>query len=88
MKAIPATIMRGGRVTIPKEVRDHLGINERGEILFVIEDDGTVELLALYHRSVASLAGAAGSLDRPLSWSEMRHIARDDRLPERDSTRQ
>lgn len=78
MTEIPAIVMHRGRITIPKEVREHLGINNHDEIMFVIEDDGTVKLAASHYRSIASLVGAAGSLNQPLSWSEMRRIVRGD----------
>jgi len=35
----------------------------------------------LAYPTVASLAGAAGSLKQPMSWDEMRDIAREDRSP-------
>lgn len=87
MKEIPATIMRGGRITIPEEVLERLGIGDGDSILFMIEDDSTVRLAISHYRSVASLAGAAGSLDQPLTWSETRRIGYDDRLSEWDSAK-
>ncbi|MBI2953741.1 MAG: type II toxin-antitoxin system PrlF family antitoxin, partial [Chloroflexi bacterium] len=69
-----------GQVTIPAEVRKHLGVKTHDKIVFVIEPEGTVELKAPRYRSIASLRGAAGSLKKPLSWSEMREISREERL--------
>jgi len=82
MKEILSTITSKGQVTIPKDVREHLGVSTNDPIAFVIEDDGTVRLHALQYPTVASLRGAAGTLGEPLSWEEMREIAREDRSHE------
>ncbi len=37
-----ATVTSNGRVTIPKEIRDVLGIDEGTTVTFEIHDDGTV----------------------------------------------
>lgn len=37
-----ATITSKGQVTIPKRIRDQLGLDAGTEIEFVLEDDGTV----------------------------------------------
>ncbi|MBI3977213.1 MAG: AbrB/MazE/SpoVT family DNA-binding domain-containing protein [Chloroflexi bacterium] len=75
-----STITSKGQVTIPAEVRRHLGLKSGDKLSFVIEPEGTVHLRAPRYPTVASLRGAAGSLDRPLSWEQMREIAREDRL--------
>jgi antitoxin PrlF len=44
MKTVDAKITRQGQVTIPVEIRRHLGL-ERGEhVTFVIADDGSVRI--------------------------------------------
>ncbi len=80
MKEIVSTITSKGQVTIPAEVRKYLGIKPKDKIAFVIESEGNVRVKVPRYRIVASLRGAAGSLKRPLSWSEMRTIAHEDRL--------
>lgn len=80
MKEIIASITARGRVTIPIEVRKHLGITTNDKIAFVIGDDGTVRLRVIRYPTVASLQGAAGSLKQPLSWQEMQQIAYEDRF--------
>ena len=40
--ASDATTTSKGQVTIPKEIRDRLGIEEGTELEFVLEDDGTL----------------------------------------------
>ncbi len=79
MKEITATVTSKGHVTIPVAIRERLGINAGGMLAFVIEDDGKIELRAPTYPTIASLLGAAGSLATPLSWDEMRAIAREDR---------
>ena len=80
MKEILSTLSSKGQVTIPAEVRRHLGLKTKDKLAFVIEDEGTVRLAAPRYPDVASLRGAAGSLEKPLSWPEMRQIAREDQL--------
>ena len=80
MKEIAATVSSKGQVVIPAEVRKHLGIQQGDKILFVLDDEGQIELKGVKYPTVASLRGAAGKLERPLSWEEMREIAREDHL--------
>lgn len=80
MKEIISTISSKGQVTVPAEVRRRLGIKEGDKLSFVIEDEGGVRLAAPRFRDLASLRGAAGSLERSVSWEEMRKIAREDRV--------
>jgi len=85
MKNILSTITSKGQVTIPAEVRKHLGLETNDKIVFVIEEGGDVRLAAPRYPDVASLRGAAGSLKKPLSWHEMREIAREDRQQPKDA---
>jgi len=39
-----ATITSKGQVTIPKRIRDELGLTEGTEIEFIIEEDGTIRV--------------------------------------------
>jgi antitoxin PrlF len=80
MKEIVSTISSQGQITVPAEVRRHLGVAANEKVAFVIDEEGTVRLVAPRFPTVASLAGAAGSLAKPVSWNEMRQIAREDRL--------
>ncbi|MGI8857514.1 MAG: AbrB/MazE/SpoVT family DNA-binding domain-containing protein [Thermomicrobiales bacterium] len=78
-KTIDSTMTSGGRVTIPAAIRERLGITAGDKLLFVIGEDGRIELRAAAYSTIASLRGAAGSLEKPYSWHEMRAIAREDR---------
>jgi antitoxin PrlF len=80
MREIISTITSKGQVTIPAEVRKHLGIQNNDQVAFVIDAEGKVQLKVPRYQSVASLRGAAGSLNKNLSWKEMKHIAYEDRL--------
>ena len=78
MKEIIVTMTNKGRVTIPAEIRRRFGIGAGAKLIFVIEDDDRIELRVPTYATVASLQGAAGSLKQPLSWEEMRALARED----------
>jgi bifunctional DNA-binding transcriptional regulator/antitoxin component of YhaV-PrlF toxin-antitoxin module len=73
-----STMTSEGHITIPIEVRRHLGLKTNDRIVFVINDEGPVQIKAPRYSTVASLRGAAGRPEKPLSWEEMRAIARDD----------
>lgn len=84
MKKLSATVTSKGQITIPVEVRKHLGLKERDKVTFVLSDDGSVLLRRKRYPDLASLRGAAGSLDEPMEWDEMIRIAREDHLAEQD----
>ena len=79
MKEIVMTMTSKGQVTIPAQVRHHLGLKKNQKIALVIEDKGTVRLKVPRYPTVASIRGAAGRLGKKISWKEMREIAREDR---------
>ena len=80
MKEIVSTITSKGQVTIPAEVRRHLGLRQGDKLAFVIGDSGTVELQVPKYPTVASLRGRVATLGRELSDEEMMEIAYEDRL--------
>ncbi|MHB8620147.1 MAG: AbrB/MazE/SpoVT family DNA-binding domain-containing protein [Chloroflexota bacterium] len=67
MKEILSTISGKGQVTVPAEVRRHLGVSTNEKVAVVLEDNGDVRLAAPQYPTVASLVGAAGSLKTPVS---------------------
>ena len=77
MKEIISTITSKGQVTIPAEVRKHLGLNKREKIAFVIGDEGDVHLKTPHYPMVVALRGAAGSLPHPMSWEDIEHVVED-----------
>ena len=87
MKRFASTITSKGQVTIPKEVREHLGLKQGDRIFFVIERSGEVKIKVPKYPNLESLAGAAGTLDTPLEFEEMLRIAREDALEEKFTRR-
>jgi antitoxin PrlF len=80
MKEIVSTITSKGQVTLPVEVRRLLGVGTNDKISFVIGDEGKVEIRVPRYPTIESLRGAAGTLAEPMSWEEIREIAREDAL--------
>ncbi len=78
MRQIIAKLTSKGQVTVPVEVRRHLGVEPRDRVAFVIADDGTVEVRPAAYPTLESLRGIAGTLPRPMDWPEMMDIARED----------
>lgn len=80
MKEVISTISSKGQLTIPAEVRRHLGVQSHDKVAFVIESEGEVKLRVPRYTDIDSVVGKAGSLRTPLSWREMRTIAKEDRM--------
>lgn len=51
-----ATLTTKGQVTIPKEVREHLGVDTGDRLSFVVQRDGTVIVRPITHH-VRALGG-------------------------------
>jgi antitoxin PrlF len=80
MKEIIATVTSKGQVTVPVEIRRHLGLEKGKKIAFVVDEEGNVSLRPPTFPDIDSLRGVAGTLAQPKSWNEMKRIARYDRL--------
>lgn len=80
MKEILMTVTSKGQVTIPAEVRRHLGIKKNQKIALVIEKEGEVKLKVPRYPDIDSIVGKAGKLGKRLSWHETLEIAHADRL--------
>ena len=65
-----ATLTTKGQVTIPKEVRDRLGIDTGARLDFIIQEDGTV-LVQPITRHVRELGGLLHRSRRRVSVKEM-----------------
>ena len=72
---IPSTITSKGQVTIPAEVRRYLGVDTNDKIAFEITPTGDVRLTIPPYRSIANLAGAAGTLPHPPTERDLKTIA-------------
>lgn len=79
-KTLHSTITSKGQVTLPVAIRRHLKLQQRDRIDFVLDEQGRVELRVPKYASIASLAGAAGSIGRQLSPQQMRELAYQDRF--------
>ena len=79
-KELISTISSKGQVTLPISVRRYLGLQANDKVAFVIESNGMVKVAPARYPDIASLKGAAGSLNKPLDWKEMKRIAYEDRL--------
>ncbi len=66
-----ATLTTKGQVTIPKEVREHLGVDTGDRLSFVVQEDGTVLVKPITHhvRELGGLLQRPGQ--RPVSITEM-----------------
>jgi antitoxin PrlF len=66
-----ATLTTKGQVTIPKEVRDHLGVDTGDRLSFVVQDDGTVIVkpITRHVRELGGLLHRPGQ--RPVTTNEM-----------------
>ena len=78
MQEIISTITSKGQVTIPAEVRRHLGVGDHDKIAFVLEENGDVRLSVPHYPTIESLRGIAGSLSRPMPWQEIEEIAQEE----------
>ncbi len=83
MKEIVSTITSKGQVTIPVEVRRHMGVDTNDKVSFIIGDDGEVQLKAPRYSTIESLRGAAGSLKVPTSKEAMLDIAHEEAAAEK-----
>ena len=86
MKAIISTITSKGQITLPAEIRRHLGVGLNDKVAFIIDAEGTVHLEVPRFRTVASLRGAAGTLKEPMSWAETLAVAREERMDSKLAT--
>ena len=52
-----ATVTTKGQITIPKAIRQSLGIKEKDQVLFVVEGEHAI-MKPLHHRPLSELYGA------------------------------
>jgi AbrB family looped-hinge helix DNA binding protein len=62
-----------GQITLPKDIRDRLGLKQGDRVRFIVEDDGRVRLLPA-KRDVGELFGSLPKPRRALSIEEMDDI--------------
>ena len=82
MIEIVTTLSSKNQVTIPKDVRERLGIGASDKVSFVLNDEGTVELrrprytLDSILGSIRGLPGQTLDLDREIEEATAEEIAR------------
>lgn len=59
-----------GQITLPKDIRDRLGLRQGDRVRFIVEDDGRVRLLPA-KRDISELVGILPKPKRALSIEEM-----------------
>ncbi len=80
-RAAMSTMTVKGQVTIPKAVRERLGLVPGMEVEFVMDDDGRVTVRRAgdaASAAVSRFAALRGSLDSPLSTDEILALTRGD----------
>lgn len=85
---IVVTLTRKGQVTIPAAVLRLLGLRTESKVSLVLDEESkSVQLQVPRYPTVASLAGAAGTLKHPVPWKVMLDTARADALAKKSSAR-
>jgi antitoxin PrlF len=69
-----ATLTSKGQITIPKEVREALGIGTGDRVEFVAEEKGVYRVVAAT-RDVRHLKGVVGKPPKPVSVEAMKRVA-------------
>lgn len=88
MKTIHAPITSRGEVTIPAEVRRHLGLTKQETVAFVIDETGvrlvpTGYTLETAFGSIAPIAGTSADFDREIEEAMEEHADEVVRRPHR-----
>ncbi|MDH4153485.1 MAG: AbrB/MazE/SpoVT family DNA-binding domain-containing protein [Nitrospira sp.] len=65
-----STITRKGQVTIPKTIRDRLGMREGEKVLFIIRGDDVV--LKVVRGTILDLKGSVTPVQRPEDFESIR----------------
>lgn len=78
MREITSKLTSKGQLTLPVEIRRHLGVGPKDKVAFVVQADGTVQVRPATYSTIESVRGIAGTLPRPMEWDEMIALARED----------
>lgn len=82
MKTHVSTISSKGQVTVPADVRRHLGVEAGDQITFVTTDEGKVEVRPVQFTledvlgSIEALPGETLDLDREIEAAKEEHLTR------------
>ena len=76
-----ARIGKAGRLTVPVDIRRHLGLEVSDRVGFEIGDGDLVWMRKVPSATeIAALVGIAGTLPRPMSWEEIEEIVEEERV--------
>lgn len=67
---ITATITSKGQITIPKDIRDHLGLHAGDKISFIEDKDGSINLIPI-KKPLSALKGLVAKPKKPVSVEDM-----------------
>ena len=67
---IRSSITRKGQVTIPKTIRDRLGVQEEEKVLFIVRGDDVV--LKVVRGTILGLKGSVTTIRRPEDFGSTR----------------
>ncbi len=86
MKELLTSVTKKGQITLPAEIRRSLGIKEGDKVavsLVEVTEGEEPQAVLKPVRSVAAMTfGAVPPLREPLTWQQMREIAREDHVQE------
>jgi len=73
-----STLTSKGQITIPREVRDRLGLREGDRVVFQFDEHGNLLLRQEAHRPLGRLPGLLKHLakDRPVTLEEMKRAVK------------
>ncbi len=77
MRSVISTITTKGQVTIPAEIRRHLGVGQHDQVAFVIEGDEV--RLQPVEFTLASAFGSVEPNNHPENFDELAHRAKEER---------
>lgn len=80
MKRFKGKVDDDGRIAVPRDVLEHLGAKPGDSLVIAVQDEGTITVRRTRYPTIASLRGAAGSIDSNLTVAEMIELAREDRI--------
>lgn len=81
-REIVSTLTSKGQLTVPVEIRRHLGLKTGSKLAFVVEEDGTVRVKPATYPTIESLRGIAGCMKTPMSWEEVEDVVEEERAAE------
>ena len=76
MKEFVSSVSPKGQITLPKEVRERLGVKARDKVMIRLEDEAVTILPAT--ASLESIYQSVPALSEPLTWKEIEEIVHEE----------